>query len=163
MPLENGIWKGFNSYFQKMRIKNVWREEGSVRFDLKKLNSFTWKRRKTTLSALSCATGAWGLKTGWKNVFHLHSQGVKIHDYEKPFGKVSLYYSSSTLLKAVDNKILLQIEKYKIFTIWYEYSNKTGKICQQNDRRSQGANIIAIKSWTRNCFPIFTLIKKPCQ
>ena len=47
--------------FQKMRIKNLRR--GSVRFDLKKLESFTWEMSKNHLIRIFfCATGACGLR-----------------------------------------------------------------------------------------------------
>ena len=46
--------RAYIGIFQKMRIKNL---RGSVRSDLKKLDSFTLKTSKTTSSATFCATG----------------------------------------------------------------------------------------------------------
>ena len=59
--------------FQKMRNK-ILRGAGSVRSDLKKLDSFTLEMSQTTSSAVFCVTGAWGLISlhkklnDWKNL-----------------------------------------------------------------------------------------------
>ena len=51
--------------FQKMRIKNL-RGVSQVRFK-KNSTPSPWKHRKTTSSAIFCATGAWGLT--WRPCF----------------------------------------------------------------------------------------------
>ena len=52
-------WSWYKTQWKNMRIKNM--RGGSVRSDLKKPISSSWKRRKTNSSAISCATGGWGV------------------------------------------------------------------------------------------------------
>ena len=63
-PLRRKLRISADSIFQKIRIKNLM--EGQWGPILKNLTPSPWKRRKTTLSAIFCATGAWGLTFRFK-------------------------------------------------------------------------------------------------
>ena len=59
--------KGLKLLFSKRCASKIWWGVSEVR--LKKSSTFSlWKRRKTTSSAIFCATGVWGLKTGRQNL-----------------------------------------------------------------------------------------------
>ena len=60
-PLKNASWKGLKIVSSRRCASKIWMGVSEVRFK-KNSTPSPWKYRKTTTSALFCATGAWGLK-----------------------------------------------------------------------------------------------------
>ena len=66
-PTEKWKLEGLKLVFSKRYASKIWRGVSEVRFK-KNSTPSPWKRRKTTLSAIFCATSAWGLRSNFHTV-----------------------------------------------------------------------------------------------